>query len=61
LLHIPCFLDYFQQWGLTNFDASPLWVRDRNYLTEALDFTPPFLRTAQGDAGKLMLHANNTD
>lgn len=39
------------QWGLVNFDASTLWVRDRKYLTEALDFTPPFLRTAQGDAG----------
>lgn len=35
-----------------NFDASTLWVRDRKYLTDALDVTPPFLRTAQGDAGE---------
>ncbi|KAJ6603142.1 pyridoxal phosphate-dependent transferase [Mycena sp. CBHHK59/15] len=38
-------------WGRVNFDASTLWVRDRKYLTDALDITPPFLRTAQGDAG----------
>lgn len=41
----------FPQWGLTNFDASTLWVRDRANLTEALDITPEFLRTKHGDAG----------
>uniref|UniRef100_A0A0W0EX79 Very-long-chain 3-oxoacyl-CoA reductase n=1 Tax=Moniliophthora roreri TaxID=221103 RepID=A0A0W0EX79_MONRR len=34
-----------------NFDASTMWVRDRKSLNEALDYTPTFLRTAQGDAG----------
>jgi len=39
------------QWGLMNFDAATLWVRQKTYLTEALDITPPFLRTKEGDAG----------
>ena len=39
------------QWGLVSFDCSGFWVRDRNNLTEALDITPPFLRSAEGDAG----------
>lgn len=39
------------QWGLVNFDASTLWVRNRKHLTDALDVTPEFLRTKQGDAG----------
>lgn len=45
--HLTC----VSQWGLVNFDASTLWVRDRRYLTDALDVTPPFLRTTHGDAG----------
>jgi aromatic-L-amino-acid/L-tryptophan decarboxylase len=48
----------FHKWGLTNFDASPMWVRDRKYLTDALDITPPFLRTAQGDAGLVVDYRN---
>ena len=40
------------KWGLTNFDASTLWVRDRTNLTDALDITPEFLRTKHGDEGK---------
>ena len=39
------------QWGLVNFDASTLWVRNRKHLTDALDITPEFLRTKEGDAG----------
>lgn len=39
------------QWGLVNFDASTLWVRNRKFLTDALDITPEFLRTKEGDAG----------
>lgn len=41
------------QWGLVNFDSSTLWVRDRKHLTDALDVTPEFLRTKQGDAGRI--------
>jgi hypothetical protein len=40
------------QWGLVNFDASTLWVRNRKHLTDALDITPEFLRTKHGDAGE---------
>lgn len=40
-----------RQWGLVNFDASSLWVRDRTSLTNALDITPEYLRTKHGDAG----------
>ena len=43
----------FVQWGLVNFDCSTLWVRDRKKLTDALDITPIFLRTKQGDAGEV--------
>src|ERR1700721_2881621 len=43
------------QWGLTNFDLSTLWVRDRKHLTDALDITPPFLRSQHSDSGKKTL------
>jgi aromatic-L-amino-acid/L-tryptophan decarboxylase len=46
------------QWGLVNFDASTLWVRDRTHLTDALDVTPPFLRTKEGDAGTVIDYRN---
>jgi hypothetical protein len=36
---------------LTNLDASALWVRDRGQLIDALEVTPEFLRTKEGDAG----------
>ena len=39
------------KWGLTNFDASAFWVRDRRRLIDALEVTPEFLRTKEGDAG----------
>lgn len=42
------------QWGLTNFDASTIWVRDRTYLTDALDVTPEFLRSKHGDDGTVI-------
>lgn len=41
------------KWGLVNFDCSTLWVRERTLLTDALDVTPEFLRTKQGDTGQL--------
>ena len=47
------FCTNFHKWGLVNFDFSALWVRDRKLLTEALDITPFFLRTKQGDEGEL--------
>ena len=37
------------QWGLVSLDCSGLWVRDRQDLIEALDITPPFLRSTEGD------------
>ncbi|KAJ7497029.1 pyridoxal phosphate-dependent transferase [Mycena latifolia] len=52
------FCTNFHKWGLTNFDASTLWVRDRKALTSALDITPPFLRTAHGDAGTVIDYRN---
>ncbi|EMD37052.1 hypothetical protein CERSUDRAFT_84071 [Gelatoporia subvermispora B] len=44
----------FHKWGLVNFDAALLWVKDRKDLTDALDVTPEFLRTKQGDAGAVV-------
>ncbi|KAI0634101.1 aromatic-L-amino-acid decarboxylase [Trametes polyzona] len=48
----------FHKWGLVNFDASMLWVRDRRNLTDALDVTPEFLRTKQHDAGLVIDYRN---
>jgi len=52
------FCTNFHKWGLTNFDASSLWVRDRTHLTNALDITPEFLRTKHGDAGTVIDYRN---
>src|ERR1700722_14914481 len=46
------------QWGLMNFDASTLWVRDRKHLTDVLEITPKFMRTEQGDAGIVIDYRN---
>ncbi|KAA1472514.1 hypothetical protein DENSPDRAFT_821425 [Dentipellis sp. KUC8613] len=48
----------FHKWGLTNFDCSALWVRDRKLLTDALDVTPEYLRTKHGDAGTVIDYRN---
>ncbi|KAJ7714338.1 pyridoxal phosphate-dependent transferase [Mycena maculata] len=55
---VDSFCANFHKWGLVNFDASTLWVRDRKSLNEALDITPPFLRTAHGDAGTVVDYRN---
>jgi len=47
-----------RQWGLTNFDASALWVRERGQLIDALDVTPEFLRTKERDAGIVIDYRN---
>ena len=39
------------QWGLVSLECSGLWVRDRKNLTEALDITPFFLRSTEGETG----------
>ncbi|KAH6914247.1 aromatic-L-amino-acid decarboxylase [Coprinopsis sp. MPI-PUGE-AT-0042] len=48
----------FHKWGLVNFDCSGLWVRDRKLLTDALDVTPLYLRTKEGDAGTVIDYRN---
>ena len=48
----------FHKWGLVNFDASTLWVKDRTHLTDALDVTPEFLRSKHGDAGTVIDYRN---
>ncbi|KAI9511567.1 pyridoxal phosphate-dependent transferase [Russula earlei] len=48
----------FHKWGLTNFDASSLWVRERRRLIDALDVTPEYLRTKEGDAGNVTDYRN---
>ncbi|KAI0256401.1 pyridoxal phosphate-dependent transferase [Lactifluus subvellereus] len=48
----------FHKWGLTNFDASTLWVRNRSQLINALDITPDYLRTKEGDAGTVIDYRN---
>jgi len=48
----------FHKWGLTNFDTSAFWVRERKRLIDALDVTPEFLRTKEGDAGIVIDYRN---
>ncbi|KAF8317412.1 hypothetical protein DL93DRAFT_2154308 [Clavulina sp. PMI_390] len=52
------FCTNFHKWGLVQFDASAFWVRERKHLTEALEITPSFLRTKQGDAGTVIDYRN---
>ncbi|CAL1713657.1 unnamed protein product [Somion occarium] len=52
------FCTNFHKWGLVNFDCSTLWVKNRKYLTDALDITPEFLRTKHGDAGTVIDYRN---
>lgn len=52
------FCTNFHKWGLTVFDCSTFWVKDRTYLTEALDVTPEFLRTRHGDTGMVIDYRN---
>jgi len=52
------FCTNFHKWGLVNFHASTLWVRNRRHLTDALDVTPPYLRTKQYDAGAVVDYRN---
>ncbi len=42
----------------TDQDCSTLWVRDRVALTSALEVTPSFLRSKQGDAGVVIDYRN---
>ncbi|KAH8114437.1 pyridoxal phosphate-dependent transferase [Phellopilus nigrolimitatus] len=48
----------FHKWGLVNFDCSALWVRDRKYLSDALDITPEYLRTKHGEEGTVIDYRN---
>ncbi|GIU91481.1 MAG: aromatic-L-amino-acid decarboxylase [Acidimicrobiia bacterium] len=42
------------KWLLTNFDCSAFWVADRTKLTEALSVTPPYLRNAASESGRVI-------
>ncbi|KIJ40178.1 hypothetical protein M422DRAFT_210014 [Sphaerobolus stellatus SS14] len=48
----------FHKWGLVNFDASAMWIRDRKLLTDALDITPTYLRTKEADEGTVIDYRN---
>lgn len=48
----------FHKWGLVSLECSGLWVRDRKNLTEALDITPPFLRSTEGESGAVVDYRN---
>lgn len=52
------FCTNFHKWGLTAFDCSTFWVRDRELLSSALDVTPAFLRSKHGDAGTVIDYRN---
>ncbi|EIW65462.1 hypothetical protein TREMEDRAFT_70540 [Tremella mesenterica DSM 1558] len=46
------------KWGLVGFDYSLFYIRDRKDLTEALDVTPAFLRSKEGDSGIVIDYRN---
>ncbi|RSH83885.1 hypothetical protein EHS25_005500 [Saitozyma podzolica] len=46
------------KWGLTGFDCSLFWIKDRGNLTEAFDVTPAFLRSKESDAGSVIDYRN---
>ncbi|KIJ40179.1 hypothetical protein M422DRAFT_49314 [Sphaerobolus stellatus SS14] len=39
------FCTNFHKWGLVNLEASALWFRNKQWLMQALDVTPEYLRT----------------
>lgn len=39
------------KWLLTPFDCSPMWVRDRSLLVDALSATPEYLRNRHSESG----------
>ncbi|KAN0064853.1 hypothetical protein ACQY0O_001910 [Thecaphora frezii] len=44
--HVDSFSTNLHKWGLVQFDCSPLFIKDRNVVSEALTITPAYLRTA---------------
>ncbi|TXT08689.1 hypothetical protein VHUM_02817 [Vanrija humicola] len=52
------FCTNMHKWGLVGFDCSLFYVRERRDLTEALDVTPAFLRTKEGDEGSVIDYRN---
>lgn len=56
--YVDSFCTNFHKWGLVHFDGSCLWVRHRRHLVDALDITPEFLRSKQGDAGTAIDYRN---
>ncbi|KAK6903875.1 hypothetical protein I203_107385 [Kwoniella mangroviensis CBS 8507] len=52
------FCTNFHKWGLTTFDCSIFCVKNRKDLTQALDVTPPFLRSKEADAGTVIDYRN---
>ncbi|ORY27788.1 putative aromatic-L-amino-acid decarboxylase [Naematelia encephala] len=46
------------KWGLTAFDCSLCYIRDRRDFTDAFDVTPHFLRSKEGDSGTVIDYRN---
>jgi aromatic-L-amino-acid decarboxylase len=51
---VDSFSTNLHKWGLVTFDCSPVYVRRRADLQNALTVTPEFLRTKHGDAGSVL-------
>ncbi|KIR36426.1 aromatic-L-amino-acid decarboxylase [Cryptococcus deuterogattii CA1014] len=48
----------FHKWGLTTFDATLMFVKNRHDLTQTFDVTPLYLRSKEADAGKVIDYRN---
>ncbi|OWZ66171.1 hypothetical protein AYX15_02457 [Cryptococcus neoformans] len=46
------------KWGLTTFDATLMFVKDRHDLTRTFDVTPLYLRSKEADTGKVIDYRN---
>ncbi|KAK8846820.1 hypothetical protein IAR55_005908 [Kwoniella newhampshirensis] len=56
--YVDSFCTNLHKWGLTTFDCTLLYVRDRRDLTQTFDVTPAFLRSKEADAGAVIDYRN---
>ncbi|WVQ84115.1 hypothetical protein IAT38_006260 [Cryptococcus sp. DSM 104549] len=56
--NVDSFCTNLHKWGLTTFDCTLLYVRDRRDLTQTFDVTPVFLRSKEAEAGTVIDYRN---
>lgn len=46
------------KWLLTNFDCTTTWLKNRNFLTKAMDMTPEYLKNKHSESGLVVDYRN---